>query len=99
VVFRLGAVVADLWVGKDYNLPGVRRIGEDLLVSGDGGIKNNFPVTLCFGSVTFASEDAAIFERKDRLHADSGEWILQILAGPEEKENWIQTGRLSIFDL
>src|SRR3954451_15815171 len=72
IVFRVGAVIADLWIGKDYDLPGVRRIGEDLLVSGDGSVKNNFPVTLCFGSVTFASEDAAIFERKDRLHADSG---------------------------
>ena len=32
----VGAVVSDLRVGQDDDLPGVRGIGEDLLVSGDG---------------------------------------------------------------
>ena len=68
VVFRIGAVIADLRVGEYYDLSGVRRIGEDFLVSSERGIKNDFPVALCFRSVAFASEDAAIFQRKDCLY-------------------------------
>jgi len=58
-------------VREDNDLPCIRWIGEYFLVSGERGIKNYFPVALCFGSVAFASEDAAIFQCKDRLHSIS----------------------------
>jgi hypothetical protein len=33
-------------------------------------------MTFAFGSVAFASEDSAVFQRKDGLHSRSREWIL-----------------------
>src|SRR5207245_2266208 len=81
VVFRVGAVVADFRIGENYDLARVGRIGENFLIAGDGSIENYFPVTFAFGSVAFASEDSSIFQRKDRLHSCSREWILEILTG------------------
>src|SRR5580658_339596 len=80
-IFVVCAVVADFRIGEDYDLASVRRVGENFLIAGDGSIKNYFPVTFAFGSVAFASEDSSIFQRKDRLHSCSREWILKILAG------------------
>src|SRR5205085_8273677 len=85
VVFRSGAVVSYFRVRQDDDLAGVRRVGEDFLVAGDAGIKNDFPVALAFCSVTFAAEDSAVFQGEDRLHAVSEEWILLILA---ERFHW-----------
>src|SRR6185437_1679364 len=68
IILGIRSVISDLWVCEYYDLPGVGRIGEDFLVSGERGIKNDFAVALCFRSVAFASEDAAIFQRKDCLH-------------------------------
>ena len=72
VVVVVGSVVADLWVGQDNNLSGVGGISKNFLIAGDGSIKNYFPVTFAFGSVAFASEDSAVFQRKDGLHLVSG---------------------------
>ena len=77
VVFGVGAVVADFRIGENYNLAAVGRIGENFLIAGDGSIKNYFPVTFAFGAVAFASEDSAVFQRKDSLHSCSREWILE----------------------
>src|SRR5450755_620634 len=82
-IFRIGAVIADFRIGKNYDLAGVRRIGENFLIAGDGSIKNDFAVTLAFCSVAFASEDSAVFQRKNGLHFYSGVWILKILTGME----------------
>src|SRR5437899_11075057 len=68
VVFRIGAVIADLRVGEYYDLPGVGWIGEEFLVSGKTGIKNYFSVALCFRAAALASQAAAIFKRKHILH-------------------------------
>jgi hypothetical protein len=51
VVVGVGAVVADFRVRQDNDLPGIRRIGENFLIAGNGGIKNDFAVTLAFCSV------------------------------------------------
>src|SRR5580692_7402803 len=72
VVFLVGAVVADLRIGQDNNLPRVGGISEDFLVAGDGSIKNDFAVAFAFGAVAFASEDSPVFQRKDSLHSRSG---------------------------
>jgi hypothetical protein len=76
VVFGIGAVVSDFRVGQDDDLPGVGGVGENFLVAGNGSIKNDFAGALAFSAVAFASEDSAVFERKDRLHWNSWEWIL-----------------------
>src|SRR5258706_10207205 len=76
IVFGIRAVVADFRIGQDNDLSCVRGVGENFLVAGNGSVKNYFPGALAFGAVTFASEDSAVFEGKDRLHCDSWEWIL-----------------------
>ncbi|MGO9075865.1 MAG: hypothetical protein ACLQEI_17080, partial [Terriglobales bacterium] len=43
-----------------------------------------FAGAFAFSAVAFASEDSAVFEGKDRLHCNSWEWILSILAGEAE---------------
>jgi hypothetical protein len=43
-------------------------VGENFLVAGNGSIENDFAGALAFSAVAFASEDSAVFERKDRLH-------------------------------
>ena len=87
VVFGIGAVIADFRIGENNNLAAVGRVGENFLIAGDGSIKNDFAVAFAFGAVAFASEDSAIFERKDSLHSCSREWILRILAGIPKSRN------------
>ena len=81
VIFGVRAVIADFRISENDDLAGIGRIGKDFLIAGDGSIKNYFPVTFAFGAVAFASEDSAVFQRKDCLHSRSGQWILTILAG------------------
>src|SRR5437764_8481156 len=80
IVIRIGAVVSYLGIGENDDLPGIRGISENLLVTGDGSVENNFPVTFAFGPITFAAEASSIFQRQDRLHHISEEWILKILS-------------------
>jgi len=76
VIVRVGAVIADLRIGQDNNLSCIGGIGEDFLITGDGSIKNDFPVAFAFRAVTYAAEDSSILQRKDSLHRNSEEWIL-----------------------
>src|SRR5258708_7217772 len=85
VIVRVGAVVANFWIRQDNDLPGIRRIGENFLVAGNGGIKNDFAVTLAFCSVASAAEDSAVFQRKDGVHSRSRGWILQILSSAADE--------------
>src|SRR5437762_8954728 len=80
IIVRVGAVISYLRIGEDHDLPGIRGISKNFLVAGEGGIKNDFPVTFAFRAVAFTAEDPAIFQRKNSLHCISGEWILSILA-------------------
>src|SRR5271169_1632197 len=65
VVVGVGAVIADLGIGENYNLPGIGGVGEYFLVAGDASIKNDFAVTFTFVAEAFAVEDASVFQRKD----------------------------------
>jgi hypothetical protein len=92
VIVRVGAVIADLGIGEDNNLPCIRRIGKNFLVTGDGSIENDFPVAFAFRAVTYAAENSSIFQRKDCLHRNSEEWILKILAPPAPLEKMSSCG-------
>ncbi len=81
VVCCVGAVISNLGVGENDDLPGIGGIGGDFLVSGKGSIENNFSLAFARGAIAVAAEDAPVFERQDRLHRVSGEWIQSILAG------------------
>ena len=62
----IGAVVADLGVRKDDDLSGVGGIGEDFLISGDGGIEDYFTGAFCARTKTTALEDCSVFQGEDR---------------------------------
>jgi hypothetical protein len=86
-VFRVGPVIADFRIGKNYDLAAVGRVGENFLIASNGSIENDFAVTFAFGAVSFASKDSAVFECKRSLHSCSREWILEILAGIPKSRN------------
>ena len=62
VVGLVGAVVADLRIGENDDLAGIRRIGEDFLIAGDGGIENDFAGPFDGRTKTPALEDRAVFQ-------------------------------------
>jgi hypothetical protein len=64
-----------LGIGKNDNLPGVGRIGGDFLITGKGSIEHDLAPAFARVSIALAAEDAPVFERKDRLHRLSEEWI------------------------
>ena len=63
----VSAIVADLRVGEDNDLPSVRGICEDFLIAGDRGIENDFAQALggCAEADTF--KDTAVFQGEDCL--------------------------------
>ena len=74
-IVRRGSVVSDMWIGENYNLARVGRIGKDLLIAGECCIENNFSRALGGRAVAFAAEDAPVFEREYGFHYFSGPWI------------------------
>ena len=61
-VFGVDAVVADLRVGHAHDLSAIGWIGDDLLVSGHGGVETNFPGGGSGGSEGGSMEIATVFE-------------------------------------
>ena len=80
IIRVVGAVIADLGICENDDLPGIGRIGSDFLVTGKRGIKNYFTLAFAWGPMAVAAEDAPVFERKNCLHCRSDEWIQSILA-------------------
>jgi hypothetical protein len=44
VVLAVGAVVTDEGIGGDQNLPGIRGVGEHLLIAHHAGIENHLTI-------------------------------------------------------
>ena len=53
-------------IGEADNLARVTGIGENFLISGEAGIKNDFAAAACDGAGCAAVKDASVFERKNR---------------------------------
>jgi hypothetical protein len=53
-----------VWIGKANNLPGVAGIGENFLVTGEAGIKNDFAATTRDRAGRAAVKYAPVFQRK-----------------------------------
>src|SRR5437764_437135 len=68
-VLRGGAGVADVRAGERDDLTGVGRIGENFLVTGEGGIENNFACGVALRSDRLAAEDRPIGQREHRRSA------------------------------
>ena len=65
VVFRAGAVVADLRIGEDHDLAGIGGVGEYFLVSGERGVEDDLAGPLGGRTKTPALEDRAVFQGED----------------------------------
>ena len=65
VVSFVRAIIADLRVSQDHDLAGIGRIGEDFLISGNGGIEDDFTRPLDGRTITVALEDGAVFQGED----------------------------------
>jgi hypothetical protein len=53
-----------VWVGETNNLPGVAGIGENFLVTGEAGIKNDFAAPARDRAGRAAVKYAPVFQRK-----------------------------------
>ena len=65
VILDAGAVVADLRVGEDDDLAGIRRVGEDFLIAGERGIEDDFAGSFGGRTKTPALEDRSVFQGED----------------------------------
>ena len=63
-VFGIGAGVADVRIGQRDDLPAVRRVGEDFLVAGHGGVEHHLAGRVALGADGTAVKHSAVFERQ-----------------------------------
>src|SRR5262249_23542663 len=68
-VLGCGAGVADVRAGERDDLPRVGRVGENLFVSGEGGVENDFACGVALRSDRLAAEDRSIGQREHRRYA------------------------------
>jgi hypothetical protein len=54
-----------LGIGEDNDLPGIGRVGENFLISGEGGIENHLSGPLGGRTKAAALEDASVFQGED----------------------------------
>ena len=64
-IIEIGANVSDVGIGEANNLSGIARIGENFLVTGKAGIKNNFAAPASDGAGRAAVKYAPVFEREN----------------------------------
>src|SRR6516225_10077997 len=64
LVVEIGADVSDVRIGETDDLPGVARVGEHFLVSGQAGVENDFAPAAGNGASRAAVKDAPVFERE-----------------------------------
>src|SRR5664279_1507187 len=65
VVF-VGADIADMREGEGDDLPGVRRIGEDLLIAGHGGIEADLADRVAYGAQALALQHGSVGQHQKR---------------------------------
>ena len=61
-IVGVDAVIADLRVRHGDDLPGVRRIGQDLLIPGNTRVETDLSRNLPFRSEILSGEDGAVFK-------------------------------------
>ena len=61
-VVKIDAVVSDKRIRHRHDLSGVRRVGENLLVTGDTRIKNNLAGNFSLGAKIFARKNCSVLE-------------------------------------
>lgn len=66
LVLGIGADVADVRIRQADNLAGIAGIGEDFLIAGEAGIKNNFSAAAATGAGRAAVKYSSVLERDER---------------------------------
>jgi hypothetical protein len=65
-------------IGEADNLPRITWVGENFLISGEAGIKNDFAAPARDGAGSAAIKGAPVFEREYRVAVlDFGQWFLR----------------------
>lgn len=67
-ILGIDAGVADLGVGHGDHLPLVGRVGENLLIAGHGGIKDDFPAGFTRGAEGFSAKDTPVGQGQNCFH-------------------------------
>jgi len=66
-----------VWIGQTDDLPGVAGVGEDFLITGEAGIKNDFAAAARDRACRAAVKDAPVFQREYRGSVlNFGQWVL-----------------------
>src|SRR2546427_12764504 len=73
-VLAIHPVVPDVGIGHRDDLAGVGRIGEDFLVTAEGGVENDFAFGLPEPSKRKASEESAVFQGQDGPRSPWVDW-------------------------
>jgi hypothetical protein len=88
-VFRVDPDVSDHWVSHGDDLTAVTRVGQDLLVPGDGRVENHFAIPFTIGADRYSFINGAVFQGQEPTFSrmnqrctprDRGEWnLIQII--------------------
>ncbi len=62
----IGADIADVRIGEADDLPGVAGVGENFLVTGERGVKNDFAAAASASARRAAVKDSSVLERENR---------------------------------
>ena len=65
LIVKIGAHVSDVRIGKADDLPGVAGIGEDFLITGETGVKNDFAAAAGAGARGAAVKNPPVLECED----------------------------------
>jgi hypothetical protein len=65
-VIKIGTNISDVRIGEADDLSGVTWVGENFLISGKAGIKNDFAAAARDRAGCTAVKYAPVFERKNR---------------------------------
>src|ERR1700761_5756299 len=81
-IARTRPIVPNMRVRQHDDLPRIRWVGKNFLVSRQRGIENDLAYALHRRAESSAAKDAPILERQNCLHGISPwEWTLSILTG------------------
>jgi hypothetical protein len=61
-VVQIGADISDVRIGQTDDLAGVTGVGENFLITGEAGIKNDFTAAARDRAGSAAVKDSAVFE-------------------------------------
>jgi hypothetical protein len=64
LVVEIRANISYVWISETDNLPGITGVGENFLVTGEAGIKNDFAASARDRAGRAAVKYAPVFQRK-----------------------------------